>query len=143
MARKSPRFICAIAWPWLLLLLVLPGHAQFETEPHPLDTFLKSVLDFSEPTGIRGTFRFWDPEEQVLWLNWESRSDDRPLFITGWKIVPGEATLAVHPTSPDQIQAIKQLSKGAGIEVVIQLDHEGKRRIRSFQDLTLSRKVPL
>lgn len=127
----------------ILLVFVLPGHAQFETEPHPLDTFLKSVLDFTEPTGIRGTLRYWDEQEQVLWLNWETRSDDRPLFATGWVIVPGEPTLAIHPNPPDQFQTFNNLTKGTPIELVIQLDQDGKRRILSFQNLDLPRKVPL
>ncbi len=127
----------------MLLVFVYPVQAQFETEPHPMDTFLKSVLDFHQPTGIRGTFGYWDQEEQILWIDWESRSDDRPLFTTGWMRVPGNPTLAVHPSEPDLLQAFPQMQKGTAIEMVVQLDQDGKRRILSFVDLTLPRKVPL
>ena len=135
--------ICRIVGLCMLVVFVLPVQAQFETEPHPLDTFLKSVLDFREPTGIRGTVRYWDQEEQVLWIDWESRSDDRPLFTTGWMNVPGDPTLAVHPSEPELLQAFPRMPKGTAIEMVVQLDPEGKRRILSFVDLTHPRKVPL
>ena len=64
----------------LVLLVVLapaPTWAQHQTEPHPLDTFLTNVLNFTRPTGIRGTIRYIDLDGPVLWLNWNQRSDDR------------------------------------------------------------------
>lgn len=136
-------FLSGLIWVCPLLLFVGPLYAQFETEPHPMDTFLKSILDFSQPTGIRGTVRYWDEAEQILWVNWESRSDEGPLFATGWLIVPGEPMLAIHPDNPDHFQIIRHLTTGTPVELVIQLDGEGKRRIQSFQDLTRPRKIPL
>ena len=140
--RRSQVFL-GLFWFCSLLLFVPPVSAQFETEPHPLDTFLKSVLDFSQPTGIRGTVRYWDKTEQVLWLNWESRSDDRPLFSTGWEQIPGEPMLAIHPNEPDHFHLFQNLTIGTPVEMVIQFDREGKRRIQSFHDMTHPRKVPL
>ena len=76
----------------IVCLLLSPLEVQaLEPEPHPLDTFLTNILNFKDPTGIRGTLRFLDLEEETIWLNWEYRSDDRPLFHGGWKPVPGEA----------------------------------------------------
>lgn len=114
-----------------------------EPEPHPLDTFLTNVLNFKKPTGIRGTLRYVDRERQTIWLNWEERSDERPLFETGWLLVPGDAALEVHPTDPSQFEKLRQIPKGTAIEMVIQFDQEGNRRILSFQDLSLPPKVPL
>jgi len=57
--------------------------------------------------------------------------------------VPGEATLAVHPTDPTQFDQLQQIPKGTPIEMVIQLDQDGQRRILSYQDLSLPSKVPL
>ena len=61
----------------------------------------------------------------------------------GWMNVPGEPTLAVHPDQADQLHAMQRIKKGTPVELVIQLDTEGKRRILSFQDLTLPRRIPL
>lgn len=57
--------------------------------------------------------------------------------------MPGEATLAVHPTDPIQFDQLQQIPKGTPIEMVIQLDQDGHRRILSYQDLSLPPKVPL
>ena len=117
--------------------------AQFETEPHPLDTFIKGITNFSEPTGIRGTLRYIEKDRETIWLNWEQRSDDGPLFQTGWKLVPGEATLAVQPRDSEQWGKLSELSKGLPLEMVIQDDGKGHRHILSYQDLSVPPKVPL
>lgn len=117
--------------------------AQFETEPHPLDTFIKGITNFSEPTGIRGTLRYIEKDRETLWLDWEQRSDDGPLFTTGWKLVPGEATLAVQPRDSEQWEKLSDLSKGLPLEMVIQDDGKGHRHILSYQDLSLPPKVRL
>lgn len=138
------RVFCLIA---LMILgmagLSLPVNAQYQTEPHPLDTFLTDILNFKKPTGIRGTLRFIDLEGTIIWLNWYERSDDRPFFQTEWRPVPGEATLAVHPKNIDQFNELQQFGKGSAIEMVIQLDSEGKRRILSYHDLSLPPKIPM
>lgn len=126
-----------------LAIPALPVQAQLEPEPHPLDTFLQSILDFRQPTGIRGIIRFIDKDEQIVWLNWEQRSDDRPLFQGGWNDVPGEATLAVHPQDSSQISQLQAMSAGTSVEMVIQLDQEGRRRILTFRDRSVPPKVPL
>ncbi|NKB81036.1 MAG: hypothetical protein GKS05_03915 [Nitrospirales bacterium] len=108
-----------------------------------MDTFLTNILNFQDPTGIRGTLRYIDTEEQTLWLNWEQRSDDRPLFKTGWKLVPGDATLLLYPQDSTQLDALQHISKGTPLEMIIQRDPEGHRRILSFQDLSLPKEIPL
>ncbi len=128
--------------PFLLILSNLPVHA-FETEPHPLDTFLDTIVDFQKPTAIRGTLRYIEVEEEIIWLNWDQRSDARPLFSTDWKFVPGEATLAVHPTDTIQFQELRQLEKGTSLQLIIQDNGKGHRHILSFQNLTFPPKVPL
>ena len=125
-----------------LVFSALPTTA-LEPEPHPLDTFLSAILNFREPTGIRGTLRYIDKEEQGIWLNWEQRSDDRPLFDTGWKLVPEDTTLLVYPQDPAQYKELEPMAKGTPIEMVIQFDQKGHRRILSYQDLSQGRKVPL
>jgi len=124
------------------MLTVLPVGA-FEPEPHPLDTFLTNILNVKKPTGIRGTLRYIDLEGTIIWLNWYERSDDRPFFQTKWMPVPGDATLAVHPTDLNQFNELRQFSKGSPIEMVIQLDPDGKRRILSYHDLSQPPKIPL
>ena len=126
-----------------LIILSFPVNAQYQTEPHPLDTFLTDILNFKEPTGIRGTLRYIDLEGQIIWLNWQARSDDRPFFQTEWRLVPGDATLAVHPQNLDQFNELQQFGKGSALQMVIQLDPEGKRRILSFHDLSLPPKIPM
>ena len=125
-----------------LMIAAFPAHA-LETEPHPLDTFLTGILNFQDPTGIRGTLRYIDKAEQTIWLNWEQRSDDRPLFETGWKLVPSDATLLVYPDNPAQFEKLEHISKGTPIEMIIQMGKEGRRRILSYQDLSLPREIPL
>ena len=117
--------------------------AQFETEPHPLDTFIKGITNFSKPTGIRGTLRYIEKDRETIWLDWEQRSDDGPLFQTGWKLVPGEATLAVQPQDSEQWEKLSGLSKGLPLEMIIQDDGKGHRHILSYQDLSAPPKVPL
>ena len=127
----------------LVLLIVLgPAPAIAQTEPHPLDTFLTDILNFTNPTGIRGTIRYIDFDGPVLWLNWHQRSGD-PSFAMGWQAVPGEAMLAVHPRPDDGIVDLQSLSNGTAVELIIQLDSEGKRRILSFRTMSQPRDVPL
>lgn len=114
-----------------------------EPAPHPLDTFLTNILNFREPTGIRGTLRYIDKAEKNIWLNWEQRSDDRPLFDTDWKLVPEGTTLLVYPQDSAQYQELEPLVKGTPIEMIIQIDPEGHRRILSYQDLSQPPKIPL
>ena len=124
------------------IIPTVPGHT-FETEPHPLDTFLDHILDFHEPTGIRGKLRYVEIDAQTVWLDWEERSDDRPLFSTSWKFVPGEATLAVHPTDTTQLEQLRILPKGTALEMIIKEDGKGHRHILSYRDMTIPPKVPL
>jgi hypothetical protein len=134
--------LCRMAVLLGLMTSALPATA-LEPESHPLDTFLTDILNFREPTGIRGTVRYIDKAEQNIWLNWEQRSDDRPLFDTGWKLVPEDTTLLVYPQDPAQYQELELMAKGTPIEMVIQFDQKGHRRILSYQDLSQPRKVPL
>jgi hypothetical protein len=124
-------------------LFALAAPAQLETEPHPFDSFLKDILNFQEPTGIRGTLRYLEEDQETLWLNWDERSDDGPLFTTGWKLVPGEAILAVRPQDAEQWEQLRQLSKGTRLELIIQENDKGHRLILSYRDLSASPKVPL
>jgi len=134
--------LCRMAILLWLMTSALPAKA-LEPEPHPLDTFLTDILNFHEPTGIRGTVRYIDQAEHNLWLNWEQRSDDRPDFNDGWKLVPEGTTLLVYPQNAAQYEELESIQKGTPIEMVIQLDSEGHRRILSYQDLSQPRKVPL
>ncbi len=117
--------------------------AALEPASHPLDTFLTNILNFSEPTGIRGTVRYLDKAEKNIWLDWKQRSDDRPSFNEGWKLVPEGTTLLVYPEDSAQYQELEPLVKGTPIEMIIQIDPEGHRRILSYQDLSHGRKVPI
>ena len=114
-----------------------------EPAPHPFDTFLQRILNFENPTGIRGTLRYIEDDEHILWLNWEERSDDRPLFYSGWQRVPGDPTLAVHPIDEKQFAMLKNLTLGTHLQLIIQKDSEGHRRILSWQDRSTSPKTPL
>ncbi len=127
----------------MLVMVQGPIVTQAQTEPHPLDTFLTDILNFTNPTGIRGTVRYIDFDGLVIWLNWEQRSDDAPLFQAGWKLVHGEALLAVHPQTSNSIIDLRTLRNGTTVELIIQLDSEGKRRILSFRDTSQPPEVPL
>ncbi|MGB5053275.1 MAG: hypothetical protein WBO24_02650 [Nitrospirales bacterium] len=124
-------------------LTAVIAQAQFETEPHPLDTFIKGITNFSQPTGIRGTVRYIEKDRQTLWLNWEQRSDERPLFDSGWKLVPGDATLAVQPRDSEQWEKLSNLSKGLPLELIVQDDGKGHRHILSYEDISGPPKIPL
>ena len=127
----------------LVLLLTSSPATALEPEPHPLDTFLTNILNFREPTGIRGTVRYINKGEKNIWLDWEQRSDDRPAFDTGWKLVPEGTTLLVYPQNATQYEELQLMKNGTPIEMIIQLDPEGHRRILSYQDLSQGRKIPL
>ena len=143
--RKLQLYLASFLGIVVLLSLMSPPFpaTALETEPHPLDTFLTNILNFREPTGIRGTVRYIDKAEQNIWLNWEQRSDDRPSFVTNWKLVPEGTTLLVYPQDSTQYQELEHIAKGTPIEMVIQIDSEGHRRILSYQDLSQPRKFPL
>jgi hypothetical protein len=127
-----------------LFLLPFIATAQIDLQPVPaIDAFLKGVLDFQEPTGIRGTLRYIDEDEQIIWLNWEERSDDRPLFQGGWQAIPGEAIIAVHPDNAEQFAALQQVPRGTALELIIQEKIQGTRRILSYRDQATPPKVPL
>ena len=127
----------------LCLLMTTSPITAFETEPHPLDTFLDHILDFHEPTGIRGKLKYVEVDEKIVWLDWEQRSDARPLFNTSWKFVPGEPTLAVHPTDTGQFEELRQIPKGTPLELIIKDDGKGHRHILSYRDMNIPPKVPL
>ena len=131
--------------PFILfcLLIATPQSSAFETEPHPLDTFLDHILDFHEPTGIRGKLKYIEIDEQIVWLDWEERCDARPLFNTNWKFVPGEPTLAVHPTNTPQLEELRQFPKGTSLELIIKDDGKGHRHILSFRNMAIPPEVPL
>jgi hypothetical protein len=145
MTRRPPLKVLIMGIVSVVGLSVLPllATAQYDEVPDPFDTFLKNVLDFQKPTGIRGTLRYIEPDEQIIWLNWQERSDDRPLFQSGWLAVPGDATLAVHPENAEQFAALQQLSKGTALELIIQADPHKNRRILSYRDMGTSPKIPL
>ena len=136
--HAGPSLLAAI-----LLVVLTPVPTIAQTEPHPLDTFLTDILNFTNPTGIRGTIRFIDFDGPILWLNWYERSDHAPLFEAGWQAVPGEAMLAVHPRTSEPIVDLRSLKNGTAVELIIQLDPEGKRRILSFRPMSQPREVPL
>ena len=141
LSRSSARWIGMVVVLGIIIS-AFPARA-LEPESHPLDTFLKSILNFREPTGIRGTIRFIDKAEKNIWLNWEERSDDRPLFDTDWKLVPEGTTLLVYPMDAAQYKELEPLAKGTPVEMVIQIDQEGHRIILRYQDLSQGRKIPL
>ncbi|WP_342347071.1 hypothetical protein, partial [uncultured Nitrospira sp.] len=118
------------------------SHAQLETEPHPMDTFIKGITNFSEPTGVRGTVRYIEKDRETLWLNWKERSDARPLFETEWKFVPGDAMLAVQPRDSEQWEKLLNLSNDLPLELIIQDDGKGHRHILSYEDISGGPKVP-
>ncbi len=138
---NSPQF-CGILI--LLALIFTPiSTPALEPAPHPLDTFLTNILNFREPTGIRGTIRYIDKAEKNIWLDWEQRSDDRPNYNDGWKLVPEGTTLLVYPQDSGQYDELEPIAKGTPIEMIIQIDPDGHRRILSYQDLSQGRKVPI
>jgi hypothetical protein len=144
MRKNNFYFQNLLAMMILLGLMITPiSSYALEPAPHPLDTFLTNILNFREPTGIRGTVRYIDKGEKNIWLDWVQRSDERPLFDTDWKLVPEGTTLLVYPQDSAQYQELEPLAKGTPIEMVIQLDPEGHRRILSYQDLSQPRKIPL
>ncbi len=88
MAQPQKMFKGDTALPMGLMVLLVsfwlpPLTLGLETEPHPRNTFLPNILNFQQPTGIRGTLRYIDTAERIIWLNWEQRSDARPLFDDG------------------------------------------------------------
>ncbi len=52
--RKSGGHAGPLLLAAVLLVVLTPAQALPQTEPHPLDTFLTDVLNFTKPTGIRG-----------------------------------------------------------------------------------------
>ncbi len=143
---KKAKFSHSRFWGMMILfgLIFSPiSVAALEPAPHPLDTFLTDILNFREPTGIRGTVRYIDKGEKNIWLDWEQRSDDRPDFNNGWKLVPEGTTLLVYPQDSGQYDELKPIAKGTPIEMIIQIDPDGHRRILSYQDLSHGRKVPI
>ena len=129
---------------FLLLWLIFCTHsvnAQLAPEPYPPDALLKGILDFHEPTALRGNLLYIDRKKQIIWLDWAQVSEDRPSFKKHWKLVPGQWRVAVYPLNQAQFYDLQQMTIGATLQIVIQLDHDGLRRILSFQELELLPKV--
>lgn len=126
-----------------LLLCTIAAHAQLEPEskPYPPDAFLKGILDFEEPTGLRGRILYIDRTKQIIWIEWAQLLMDRPSCEKGWMLVPGEWTIAVQPLNQAQFYDLQQMVKGTILDLVIQLDQEGLRGILSFHELALLPKV--
>lgn len=120
---------------------IFSAEAQKEPEPFPPDALLKGILDFHEPTALRGRLLYINKKEQIIWLDWAQVSEDWPSFEKGWKLVPGEWRVALYPFNQAQFYDLQQLPRETAIELVIQLDHEGHRRILSFQKLAHLPKV--
>ena len=84
----------------LLLALMCWGttaQAEIEHKAYPPDALLQGVLDFREPTGIRGRLLYVEQTKQIIWLEWAQVSVDSPLFQEDWKGVPNEWIIAIHP----------------------------------------------
>jgi hypothetical protein len=58
-------------------------------------------------------------------------------------MIPGEATLAVHPANAEQFAAMRELPTGTALELIIEAGEKGKRRILSFRDRATPPKIPL
>ena len=130
----------------LVLLVVLapaPTLAQHQTEPHPLDTFLTNVLNFTNPTGIRGTIRYIDLRRTGPLVELASTRRRSAVIRNGMAHGPGEALLAVHPHPSESIVDLRALRNGTAVELIIQLDSHGKRRILSFRAMSRPPDVPL
>ncbi len=84
-----------------------------------------------------------DTDEHILWLNWEERSDDRPLFHKGWKSIPGEALLAIHPFDHEQFTNLNTVATGTRLQLIIQEISKGKRQILSWQSMQGPPKTPI
>jgi hypothetical protein len=124
-----------------LLLCAITVHAQPEPNPYPPDSLLKGILDFHEPTAIRGRIPYIDKKKQNIWVDWAQLSVERPSFEKGWTLVPGEWTIAVQPLNQAQFYDLQQMAKGTVLELVIQVDQEGVRRILFFHELARLPKV--
>lgn len=57
--------------------------------------------------------------------------------------MPEDTTLLVYPQDSVQYKALEPMDKGTPIEMIIQFDQKGHRRILSYQDLSQPRKIPL
>ena len=124
-----------------MLLSAITANATGEPKPYPPDALLKGILDFHEPTALRGRTLYTDGKKQIIWFDWVQLSENRPSFKKGWQLVPGEWTIAVHPLNQAQFYDLQQMAEGTILELIIQLDQEGIRRILSFQELALLPKV--
>lgn len=118
-----------------------PTRAGEEPQPYPPDALLHGVLDFREPTGIRGRLLFVDHGKQTVWLEWAQVAVAGTSSRKRWKRVPNEWNLAIQPLNQSQFYDLQQLPDGTLLEVVIQLDREGSRRILSFEKLVRLPKV--
>lgn len=134
---KEWGILLGVAW----MLWINPAQAEHEPQPYPPDALLKGILDFREPTGIRGRLLYTDGKKQIIWLEWAQVPVEETPSRTSWQRVPNEWTIAVHPLNQSQFYILQQMSQGTALEMVIQLDQEGIRRILSFEELALIPKV--
>ncbi len=140
--RFAPQCLGILIFVWFSCVLV-SAKAEIDLVPYPPDALLKGVLDFGEPTALRGEIFYIEPEKQTIWLDWVQVSEDRPFFEKKWQLVPGEWRIAVFPLNQAQFYQLQQLAKGTVLELVIQVDQEGLRRILSFQSIPGYPKVHL
>jgi hypothetical protein len=136
MTRFIPPACGVVPVAIIMALLPLPGLLAQELPPPDQSVFQSELelLDFSEPTAIRGRIRFIDVTEQGVWLDWDQRLEVQPTGKKAWRTLEGQFMLLVYPKDAAQFEGIKILKPGTVLQFVIQSKDKGRRIILSFTE---------
>ncbi|MGH7227633.1 MAG: hypothetical protein ACREIH_00350 [Nitrospiraceae bacterium] len=136
-------------WIWLAMLSVSSVSAQIRPAQEvlppdqlPFDSPIQ-LLDFTDPTTIQGQLRLVDPSQQAIWLDWDWRLESQSPGHHAWRRLEGDFMLLVYARDLVQFDALKSLTPGTRLQLVIQSNEKGHRVILSYVDLSRPPQMPL
>jgi hypothetical protein len=87
--------------------------------------------------------RFFDSSDGGLWLDWDAELAETPSGGRRWERIEGNYLVVFYPKDIAQREQIRSIPPGRVLQLVVQQDDQGRRRILFFDELTDSPKLPL
>lgn len=121
---------------WLFLLLcsaaIIPAVSAQEVLPPELQVPFDSIIQemrFEKPTRIMGVFVMLDAYDNAVWIEWTYRRDGGR-----WVPIGGHRQFKVLPRNPGMMELFKALKPGANLQLTIQADEDGNRRVLELDE---------
>ena len=145
LSQAPPSYV----WIWLAMLSassvsaqIRPAQEVLPPDQLPFDSAIQ-LLDFTNPTTIQGQLRLVDPSQQAIWLDWDRRLESHSPGHNAWRRLEGDFMLLVYARDSGQFDALRSLTPGTRLELIIQSNEKGHRVILSYVDLSRPPQTPL